>query len=134
MLVPAYVAGIVAVGFVVACFGLAREGAEGAKTASVIGVSVLLALASVAAFLGLVLLLAGQKIGEEEGWWTPAQGQQFVAATAGWLVLAGSGWSLGRRSYLLAAALTIVAAGLFGLWGLLVEAGWSGRGPLALVR
>lgn len=99
-----------------------------------VGSGILLGLGSIAVLLALYLMLAGRSLNGsgDEGWWTQGQGQQFVASAVGWLLLAGAVLLVRRRRYLAAAILIVPAALLFGLWGLLVDAGWSDRGPLAL--
>jgi hypothetical protein len=132
MLIPAYLAGALALGFVIVCCVLAREGSDGAEVVGRAGAGALLGLASVALLLSLLLMLGGSKLDESgEGWWRPGEGQQFLAAACGWLVLAAAGLSIHRRRYLPAVGFLLAGATSFGLWGLLVEAGWSGRGPLA---
>jgi hypothetical protein len=68
-----------------------------------------------------------------DSWWSQGLGQQFVAAVLGWLVLAVAGLSVRQGLYQSAAIFMIAAAVLFGLWGLLVDAGWSNQGPLAFL-
>lgn len=131
-----YVMGIIAVAFLVGCLGLAQEGSVRGGEASIIGVGSLLGLSSIGLLLSVYLMLSGcsENCSAGEGWWNQSQGQQFVAALLGWLLLALATFSVRQRQYLPAIALLLPAACLFGLWGLLVEAGWSDRGPLAIGR
>lgn len=133
MWLSVYLLGIVAIGFVVASCFLAREGNQGAESASVVGSTVLLVISLLGVLVSLLLMLTGQKISEEGGIWTRGQGQQFVAALAGFAALLVAGSFIRQRRYVGGAMLIIFAGCLFGLWGLLVEAGWSNRGPLALL-
>jgi hypothetical protein len=135
MLIAAYLVGILAVGvFVVSC-AYARQGARWARVVIWVEICVFVGLAAIGFFLALLLMLVGEReesgTGASVGWWTQGQGQQFFVAVLGSLVLAGVCLSLRTRQFLSAAILAVAAAVLFGLWGLLVEAGWSGSGPLA---
>jgi hypothetical protein len=132
MLVAVYLAGIVAVALFVTCCGFAREGVGWAKTASWVEVWILLALASFGLLLAFAVMLAGGRE-SADSWWSHGLGQQFVVIVLGWLALAGAGLSIHQRLYQSAIFFMIVAAVLFGLWGLLVDAGWSNKGPLAFV-
>jgi hypothetical protein len=137
VLTPVYVIGIIAVGAFVACCIFAQEGKEWAAATSGTGFLILIGLATIGALFSFVLMLSGggdSGTGASSGWWTQAQGQQFLAAAFGWLLLVGAGMALRQRQYALASILMVVGAGFFGLWGLLLEAGVSNQGPLAFAR
>jgi hypothetical protein len=137
MLTGVYLVGILAVGTFVACCVYAQQGAQWARAIIWAETCVFGGLATVALLLAFVVMLVGGKVsdtGASAGWWTQGQGQQFLVAVLGSLALASAGLSLRQRQFLSAASLMIVAAVLFGFWSLLVEAAWSGRGPLAFVR
>ncbi len=131
-----YLVGIIAVGGFVASCRFAREGREWAPAVCGMAFCVFIGLATIGLLIGFVLMLSGagdSGTGASAGWWRQAQGQQFLAAGFGWLLLAGAGLALRQEQYALASILTVAAAALFGLWGLLLEAGVSNRGPLAIV-
>lgn len=133
-LIVVYLAGVLAVCVFAACSGFAREGKEWAEVVSWIEVGVLFSIASFGLLLSFVLMMAGGKENESADWWSQGLGQQFVVAAVGWLALAGAGLSIRQRLYQSAVVFMIAAAILFGLWGLLVDAGWSDRGPLAFAQ
>lgn len=135
MLLGAFAVGILAAGMSAVCCIRARDGVAWAQTACRIGVSAFFALASLGLLLALVLMLTGCKENctEQDGWWTAGQGQQFLAAALGWVSIAGAARSVREHLYSSAAILVFAAVVLFALWGLLLEAGWSDRGPLAVV-
>lgn len=133
MLIAVYLTGILTVVLFIACCGLARGGAEWARVASWVGVCALLGIASLGLLLAFVLMLAGGRENGSDDWWSQGLGQQFLAAALGWLALGWAGLSVRQRLYETAAVFVIAAAILFGLWGLLVDAGWSNQGPLAFI-
>lgn len=133
MLIAFYLGGILAVAFLVVCCRLAQGGTEWARATSWVGVCALLGLASLGLLLAFVLMLAGGRENGSDDWWSQGLGQQFLAAALGWLALGWAGLSVRQRLYETAAVFVVVAAILFGLWGLLVDAGWSSQGPLAFV-
>lgn len=131
----AYPLGIAAVCAFLGFCWLARAGVGWAKSAAGIEVQVLMFVALMAFLLALVLMLVGcpeNCSSAGESWWVQGRGQQFLAACVGLLVLTGAVVGVWQRRYLLAAVLVVGALGCFGLWGLLVYAGWSNKGPLAL--
>ncbi len=133
MLVVAYLLGILAVGVFVVCCNLAQEGVEFARVVSLVEFYAFLALASFGLFLAFVLMLAGGRENDSSVWWSQGRGQQFVVLVVAWSALAGAGLSVHQRLYQSAMVFMIVAVVLFGFWGLLVDAGWSNKGPLAFV-
>ncbi len=114
MLVWPYLVGFALVGlFVLAC-DRARAGSEWAQAATTTGVVIAVGLAAGVLALALILMLAGPVLSD---------GSALVLAARSAL----------RQRYVALAGYTVAAAFLFELWGLLLEGGVSGRGPLAVL-
>lgn len=129
----AYLIGTSMAAFVVACCALAAKGDPRAQTASAIGTGAFAAFAWVGLIWASVLMLAAQQVDREgpSRWWSPGIGEQFLIACLGVLTLSCAVRAVRRGRYIRGAGFIFSGACLFALWGLLLEAGWSGRGPLA---
>jgi hypothetical protein len=131
-LLIAYLIGVAVVAFVIACCALAHAGDRRAQIASLIAAMTLVVLSWGGLSLGLLLMLAAPKLHEEGpiSWWSPGAGQQFLAACLGVLAILGAAYAVGRERYFFGASLIFTSACLFALWGLLLDAAFSGHGPL----
>jgi hypothetical protein len=127
-----YLIGAGTIAAFVACCSLARKGDGRAQIATEVATAFFVALAAGACLLGLLLMFAGAKLaGTDVGWWSKAQGQQFLVACAGLILLVAAAKAARDARYSLAASLTTSAGCAFFLWAFLLEAGWSGRGPFS---
>jgi len=97
------------------------------------GAGVLVALGTLALVVAALLRIGGAKLEGSQGWWSSGRGGQLLAAIFGWLALLGMLSAIRRKAYGPAGAFVVVSGCVFALRGLLVLAGWSGRGPLAII-